>query len=170
MGHVVRGRVDSRELDVERQPTQGLGLLSRSSFSFPSGTGSSRSAAQIPGLEPKKTVAAASHLLGSSFQDEQMHTRWGFRLHSSPSYGGGQQEGKRLCGWPWGGARGEEREGEPSACSVQRQQPSQGWPLQGPQGLVHSSHRDQQTWMCTHTRTRTATTHSHSYTPPHIQT
>lgn len=164
MGHIVRGWVDPRALDVERGPTKGLGLP-RSFLLLPFGTG--RRPQPAPGIEPKKIVAAASRLLGSRFQDGQLRTWWGLRLHSSQSYGGGQQKGGWPGGWPGGGTWREEREGEPSSCSVQHQQPG---PLQGPQGLVHSSHRDQQTWICTHTRARTATTHTHTYTPPHIQT
>lgn len=116
-----------------------------------------------PGMEPKKMVAAASHLLGSRFQDGQLHTGRGLRLHSSQSYGGGQQKGKWLGGRPGGGAGREEREGEPSTCSVQRPRPNQGWPppgspRPGPQQPSRQTDVDVHTHSLTHsnhTRTRT---------------
>lgn len=46
-----------------------------------------------------------------------------------------------------------------------------GPPSKDPRGLVHSSHRDRQTQMCTHTCMTPTHAHEHTPTrPPHIQT
>lgn len=109
-------------------------------------------------------VAAASRLLGSRFQDGQLHTWWGLRLRSSQSYGGGQQKGRWLGGRPGGGARREEREGEPSTCSVQHQQPNQGWPPPGsPRPGPQQPSRP--TDMDVHTHSLTHSNHTRTHTP-----
>lgn len=115
-----------------RMPSSGLHGAHREGLGGPQGAGCGQGASQgpwppreasfsfpldwaggpqpAPGVEPKTMVAAASRFLGSRFQDGQLHTWWGLRLHSSQSDGGGQQKGKWLGGRPGGGGLGEKRE------------------------------------------------------------
>lgn len=56
------------------------------------------------------------------------------------------------------------RDQRPLALSIQSTV-RRAWPLQGPQGLVHSSLQDKQTW-CTHAHMRTRHAHAHAHTHP----
>lgn len=92
---------------------------------------------------------AAAHLVGSQ---APLLTK----LRRRPA------EGEMARGPAWGrGLERREKGNRPLAlCSVNSL--TRGGPLQGPQGLVHSSHRDQQTWMCTHSLTHSNHTRTHT--------
>lgn len=69
-----------------------------------------------------------------------------------------------LGGRPGAGAWREEREGEPSTCSVQRQQPNQGWPPPGsPRPGPQQPSRP--TDMDVHTHSLTHSNHTRTHTP-----
>lgn len=169
------GLVDAREPDVERGSAPRA-LASPGKLLFPpfweKEAGGNNSPDPQHGTLPPPTpapgtVSCTSCLLGSCFWEGRLHTWWGFSSHSPQSCGGGQQKGDRLRGRPGSGAWREERKGKPSTCSVQCQQPDQGWPPPGSPrpGPQQPSGPD----MDVHTHTHAQQPHTHTH-PPHTQT
>lgn len=161
MGHVVRGWVDVERGGQPRALASPGKLLSPSLWERAAGGPQPRSLAQNP--RKRELRPSPPWLMLSAWAAAQLV---GFlaplltKLRRRPA--GGQP----ATGRPGEGFREKREKGNRPLALFSVNSLTRGDPLQGPPGLVHSSHQDQQTWMCTHT-----CTHTHTHTQqPHTRT
>jgi len=153
-GPMLKGLVDPRELDVERRSQLKAFLLPFC------GQATGGPQPRPPAWNPPRKQVHLSLPLALALGRDSCTPGWGFRPRPAQGCGGGQSEGDSEGAQPRCRGLGEKRERRnPSLALLSRQKPA---PLWGPRGLIHSSHRDEQTWMCTHT-------HTHTHTRTHTQ-